>query len=68
MAVGSWVGSDIFPTLEPFARIIEGKSSRMAEKVEGKSSRSVKGKEKAIMIADSDDDTDCEWKEGICYE
>ena len=37
-------------------------------KVEGKSSRSVKGKEKAIMIADSDDDTDCEWKEGICYE
>jgi hypothetical protein len=67
MAVGSWVGSDIFPTLEPFAQIIKGKSSRTIEKVEGKSGHSVKGKEKAVTITDSDDDTDCEWKEDICY-
>ena len=56
MAVGSWVGSDIFPTLEPFAQIIEGKSSR-----------SVKGKEKAVKT-DTSEDTDYEWNRDISYE
>jgi len=42
MAVGSWVNSDIFPTLEPFAKIIEKESSR-----------SRKGKEK-VEIDDND--------------
>jgi len=55
MAIGLWVGSDIFPTLEPFTKIIERESSR-----------SQKGKEKAA-INDSDDDTDFEWKEENDY-
>ena len=67
MAVGSWVGSDIFPTLEPFAQIIEGKTSRSAEKIKERSSRSVKGKEKAVTT-DSGDDTDGEWEAAIGYE
>jgi len=50
MAVGSWVGTDIFPTLELFENIVEQGSSR-----------SQKGKEKAV-INNSDEDTDFEWK------
>lgn len=56
MAVGSWTGTDIFPTLEPFAKIIEKESSR-----------SQKGKGKAV-VSDTDDDTDFEWKEEDGYE
>ena len=56
MAIGSWVGSDIFPTLEPFAQIIEGKSSC-----------SVKGKKKAVKM-DTSEDTDYEWNRDISYE
>ena len=56
MAVGSWVGTDIFPTLEPFEKIIERESSR-----------SQKGKEKAVTNT-SDDDTDFEWKGDNGYE
>lgn len=44
MAVGSWVGTDIFPTLDPFATIIEKESSR-----------SKKGKAKAVVDESSDD-------------
>jgi len=51
MAVGSWVSSDIFPTLEPFAKIIEKGSSR-----------SQKGKGKAEVANDNDYDTEFEWK------
>jgi hypothetical protein len=57
MAVGSWVGSDIFPTLEPFANIIERESSR-----------SQKGKEKVVVNNDHDDDTDFEWKGDSGYD
>jgi len=53
MAIGSWVGSDMFPTLEPFADIIKNASSR-----------SQRGKEKAVP-AEIDDDTDFEWKEDL---
>lgn len=56
MAVGSWVGMDIFPTLELFAKIIERESSWTQ-----------KGKEKAVTN-DSNDDTDFEWKEEKYYE
>ena len=56
MAVGSWIGTEIFPTLEPFERIIERESSR-----------SQKGKEKAV-INESDDDMDFEWKGENDYE
>jgi len=56
MAVGSWVGTDIFPTLEPFEKIIERESSR-----------SRKGKEKAV-IDNSDEDTDFEWKGEANYK
>ena len=38
MAVGSWAGTDTFPMLEPFAKIIEGELSC-----------SRKGKEKAVI-------------------
>lgn len=51
MAVGSWIGSDIFPSLEPFKRAIEKESSR-----------SQKGKERAV-VDESDYDMDFEWKE-----
>ena len=57
MAVGSWVGTDIFPTLEPFEKIIERESNR-----------SQKGKRKAVVTNDSDDDTDFEWKGDDGYE
>ena len=58
MAVGSWVGSDIFPTLELFENIIERGSSRL-QKGKGK------GKGKAVeevkaVVQESDDDTDFE--------
>ena len=56
MAVGSWVGTDIFPTLELFEKIVERGSSR-----------SQKGKEKAV-INNSDEDTDFEWKGEDGYE
>ena len=53
MAVGSWVGSDIFPTLDPFEKIIECQSRQ-----------SRKGKEKEVAIIDDDgDDTDIEMDE-----
>ena len=45
MVIGSWVGTDIFPTLEPF--------------IEWESSQSQKGKEKAV-INDNNEDTDLE--------
>ena len=60
MAVGSWVGSDIFPTLEPFADIIRDASSR-SQKGKGKE------KEKAVPI-ESNDDTDLERKGDIAYD
>ena len=59
MAVGSWVGSDIFPTLEVFEKAIErgsSKSQRVNVKVPVNGS---KGKAKAV-IQESDDDTDFE--------
>ena len=66
MAISSWVGSDIFPTLEPFAQIIKKKSRCSTEKVE-KASHSVKGKEKVVTM-DSGDNTDCEWEGEIGYK
>ena len=65
--IGSWVGSDIFPTLDPFAQIIKGKSSHSVENVKERTSHSVKGKEKAVMT-DSGDDTDGKWGEDISYK
>lgn len=65
MAVGSWVGSDIFPTLEPFEKIIESVSSRSGKvKVKAKVKAVVhddKGKLRAA-VQESDDDTDFEWQ------
>jgi len=68
MAVGSWVGSDIFPTLEPFENIIERGSSRLQKgKAVAKAPvRNSKGKAKAVE-QESDDDTDYEWKEEDYY-
>jgi hypothetical protein len=61
MAVGSWVGSDIFPALDPFADMIQASSDRSRkgrekEKVKRASSREV------------DDDTDLEWEKDIYCE
>jgi hypothetical protein len=67
MAIGSWVGSDIFPSLEPFEKIIESVSSR-SEKMKAKAVvRDNKGKAKAV-VQESDDDTDFEWKEEDGYD
>ena len=61
MAIGSWVGSDIFPTLEPFEKIIERGTNRL-DKVKAKTVvNDSKGKAKAV-VEESDDDTDFEWK------
>ena len=65
MAVGSWVGSDIFPTLEPFEKIIERGSSRLGrEKGKGKGKAAVYGNVEGAkaVVQGSDDDTDFEWK------
>jgi len=65
MAVGSWVGSDIFPTLEPFESFIEKKSSRLQKgKGKGKGKAAVHNnvEEAKAVVQESDDDTDFEWK------
>ena len=56
MAVGSWIGTDIFPTLEAFEKIVERESSR-----------SRKGKGKPV-ISDSGEDTEFKWKAEDSYE
>lgn len=60
MAVGSWVGSDIFPTLEPFENIIASRSQRG----KGKGKAAVYGnvEETKAAIQESNDDMDFEWK------
>lgn len=71
MAVGSWVGSDIFPTLEPFEKIIERGSSRSqkgkAKAVVQDSKGKVKAKAKEVA-RESDDDTEFEWKGENAYD
>ena len=57
MAMGSWVGSDIFPTLEPFKKIIEQQSSQ-SQKGKGKD----KGKDKVAVEDNDSDSTNFEWK------
>ena len=64
MAVGSWVGSDIFPTLEPFADIIRDASSRSQK---GKGKGKEKEKEKAVPM-ESDDDMDLGWNGDTTYD
>ena len=67
MAVGSWIGSDIFPTLEPFEKIIERESSRSGKAKAKAVVPDKKGKAKAA-VQESDDDTDFEWKGEDGYE
>jgi hypothetical protein len=69
MAVGSWVGSDIFPTLEPFEMVIERGSSQLQK---GKAKVAVcadDSRGKAMeTVHDSDDNTDFEWKGESGYD
>ena len=61
MAVGSWIGSDIFPMLELFKNIIERGSSR-SRKGKGKVVVRDSMEEVKMPVPESDDDTDFEWK------
>jgi len=73
MAVGSWVGSDIFLTLEPFENLIERGSSRLQKgKVKGKGKARATAyhdvEEMKAAVQESDDDTDFEWKGDSGYD